>query len=68
MTSKELHKPKLNLIAKKMFPIAQDRINAGKCPLCNAEINGVDEFKDEASFREYGISGMCQKCQDKTFG
>lgn len=25
-------------------------------------------FKDEASKREYKISGICQKCQDKVFG
>lgn len=68
MADEELQKPELKKVAKKMFPIAQDRINAGKCPLCNAEINGVEEFKDEASMREYGISGMCQKCQDETFG
>jgi len=68
MPDKELHKPKLSPIAKKMFPIAQDRINAGKCPLCKAEINGVDNFKDGASIREYEISGLCQECQDKTFG
>ena len=68
MTDKELPKPELESIAKRMFPQAQDQINAGKCPLCGAEINGVDEFKDEASMREFGISGMCQKCQDETFG
>ena len=67
MTPKELQKPKLNPIAKKMFPIAQDRINAGKCPLCGTGINGVDDFKDPASIREYSISGLCQSCQDKTF-
>ena len=68
MTSKELLKPELKPVARKMFPIAQDRINAGRCPLCKAKINGVDDFKDQASIREYGISGMCQECQDKTFG
>lgn len=26
------------------------------------------EFKDEISRREYRISGLCQKCQDKIFG
>jgi len=67
MKSNELQRPELKPIAKKMFPQAQDRINAGRCPLCNAEINGVEEFKDEASIREYGISGMCMACQDKTF-
>jgi len=67
MTDKELQRPRLRPATKKMFPIAQDRINAGRCPLCNAEINGIDDFKDEASIREFGISGMCIKCQEKTF-
>ena len=26
------------------------------------------EFNDEASEREYAMSGLCQKCQDKFFG
>lgn len=26
------------------------------------------QFRDELSKREYTISGMCQKCQDKVFG
>ena len=68
MTDKEPQTPELNPIARKMFPQAQDQINAGKCPLCGNEINGVDEFKDEASIREHGISGMCMECQEKTFG
>lgn len=25
-------------------------------------------FKDERSQREYNISGLCQSCQDETFG
>jgi hypothetical protein len=28
----------------------------------------VGEFRDEVSRREYSISGLCQKCQDKIFG
>ena len=67
MVSKELPIPELNPIAKKMFPEAQSRINAGKCPMCGAEINGADDFKDELSIREYGISGTCQECQDMIF-
>ena len=68
MVTKELPTPELSPVAKKMFPEAQNQIDAGKCPLCGAEINGVEEFRDEASIREYGISGLCTKCQDKTFG
>lgn len=67
MTSNELPIPKLNSITKMMFPTAQIRINAGRCPLCNNKINGVDDFKDELSIREYSISGMCAACQNKTF-
>jgi len=26
------------------------------------------DFKDELSKREYTISGLCQKCQNETFG
>ena len=26
------------------------------------------EFKDELSRKEYSISGLCQKCQNKVFG
>ena len=37
-----------------------------QCPLCQAHIN-VNDFKDELSVKEFIISGMCQKCQDKIF-
>ena len=67
MPSKELPIPELNPVAKMMFPEAQNQIDAGKCPLCGAEINGRDDFKDQLSIDEYLISGMCMKCQDKTF-
>lgn len=36
-----------------------------KCPICKEP---VGEFRDELSKKEYGISGMCQKCQDSVFG
>ena len=37
-----------------------------QCPLCEATIN-VNDFKDELSLKEFIISGMCQKCQDRIF-
>jgi len=37
----------------------------GFCPLCG---NAVDELRDDLSFAEYRISGLCQSCQDSTFG
>ena len=38
----------------------------GHCATCKALINNED-FHDDLSRREYGISGMCQKCQDIVF-
>ena len=34
---------------------------------CEGDGNAV-AFDDELSRREYGISGLCQKCQDGVFG
>lgn len=46
------------------FGVELARIDAGQCPTCG---EAVGTFKDELSRREFGISGMCQKCQDETF-
>jgi|TARA_Y100000310_G_C20331837_1_gene645650 hypothetical protein len=35
------------------------------CVTCGEE---ASEFTDTLSRNEYGISGMCQRCQDETFG
>lgn len=42
-------------------------VHNSQCPLCSREIE-VGSFRDELSIKEYKISGMCQKCQDKIFG
>lgn len=42
-------------------------LNAGRCPTCQSGISEED-FRDELSKREFGISGMCQSCQDSVFG
>jgi hypothetical protein len=42
-------------------------IENGKCPLCNRPIR-MEEFRDTLSIKEFKISGMCQKCQDKIWG
>ena len=34
------------------------------CVMCG---NDANHFTDELSRREYGISGMCQSCQDGVF-
>lgn len=42
-----------------------EAIDSGKCPTCKRE---VGKFRDALSKKEFGISGMCQKCQDSIFG
>lgn len=47
----------------------ENEVNAVKnkiCPICLEKIN-YDDFKDTISKKEFGISGICQKCQDKIF-
>ncbi len=53
-------------IVKQFFPEIVEDYQNGICPFCKQKINS-DNFKDELSHREYEISGLCQKCQDKTF-
>jgi hypothetical protein len=43
-----------------------DLVEAGNCPMCRKPID-PNEFRDELSRKEFGISGMCQECQDSVF-
>lgn len=47
------------------FPGTAEKVKEGICPVCNGK---VGQFRDRSSEKEYRISGMCQACQDKTFG
>lgn len=42
-----------------------DVVKQGLCPSCKKPIS---RFRDDLSFKEYNISGLCQKCQDQVFG
>ena len=44
-----------------------DKVKLGKCPFCGKDTKAND-FRDVLSLREFKISGLCQKCQDETFG
>lgn len=43
-----------------------DRLQNNECPMCGHKID-IAEFVDDLSRREFEISGLCQKCQDKIF-
>ena len=54
-------------IVSEIFPIEVGLVEIGNCPLCTEPIK-MEDFRDELSKKEFKISGMCQKCQDKIFG
>jgi len=39
----------------------------GQCPFCGRDMTDAT-FRDEASKKEFEISGICQECQDNYFG
>lgn len=60
-----LRKPDLSKPVFKILPEAAKAVENDKCPTCGMPVGG---FRDELSRKEYGISGMCQACQDSVFG
>jgi len=55
------------IMRKAGFGKELDMVKKGICPSCKLKIKAAD-FRDSLSLREYRISGLCQKCQDKVFG
>jgi len=53
----------LDDITQKMF--GRTRTGSQEKNLCVMCGGPADAFKDALSKKEYGISGMCQKCQDE---
>lgn len=48
-------------------PEHRDRRSSIEQDICVWCGNSAVEFTDELSRKEYSISGLCQKCQDKMF-
>jgi hypothetical protein len=44
----------------------QECMNIGRCVTCGKMVKD-NEFRDSLSIKEFGISGMCQDCQDSVF-
>ena len=55
-----------DLIEKSGFSEEMKMVENRQCPLCGEKIN-INDFKNDLSIKEFTISGMCQKCQDKIF-
>lgn len=59
-------KKTLDAMTKKLFGKSHtEALTTNTCLFCGREIKG---FRNAVSRKEYSISGMCQVCQDKTFG
>lgn len=56
-----------DLMKKAGFGEEVKRVEQGLCPVCKKQID-MNEFRDNLSRKEFGISGLCQECQDKVFG
>ena len=54
-----------NVITKLTGKDRQETVKAATCMTCD---NTDLTFRDQLSREEYRISGMCQSCQDETFG
>lgn len=54
------------LMRKAGFQKETERFEAGICRFCKRDIT-ENEFRNEKSLREWRISGLCQRCQDKMF-
>lgn len=44
------------------------KVEKGQCPFCGTDKINEEDFRDKKSRKEYSISGLCQACQDETFG
>ncbi len=55
-------------LMRAMFPKQISNIEQCKCATCGKDMLHLDNFRDDISRKEFKISGMCQECQDKTFG
>lgn len=62
----------MEILEKRALVKKEDKDLIYKCTWCGSDINLNDErspdtFKNDTSFKEFIISGLCQKCQGETF-
>lgn len=58
---------KKNFLKSVGFEEQVNNINEKKCAWCESTKTKPEDFKDRLSLKEFGISGLCQECQDKIF-
>ena len=58
---------KIDQLLRSAFPDEMKRVDEKRCPFCGQPVE-IEGFRDKLSRHEYEISGICQHCQDETFG
>lgn len=53
-------------LASKMLGVDTD-LHPNMCVFCGEEVDIEKDFRDDLSRKEWEISHICQKCQDKVF-
>lgn len=56
-----------NIMQAAGFKEEVELIKRDLCPLCK-QTTDRKQFRNEISIKEFHISGLCQHCQDETFG
>jgi len=59
--------PQMKEALLKLNPHVRDAILDSRCTGCDSPIIPSD-FTNDLSRKEYGISGLCQVCQDEIWG
>ncbi|HRR49431.1 MAG TPA: hypothetical protein P5293_05705 [Bacteroidales bacterium] len=54
----------LNDLSKMLY--GRER-HSGACVACGSHKVSAEDFRDALSYTEYGISNLCQECQDKIY-
>lgn len=62
-----MDKKKKDLLREFGFNEQMDNVDKGLCSMCGSSKVKYNDFKDSLSWKEFQISGMCQKCQDDFF-
>lgn len=65
MTTEAAKRSFTQFAASILGPDHSKALDEGRCVVC---LNPIGEFRNNLSEKEFNISGMCQDCQDKTFG
>jgi len=58
---------KLELLKALGFDDEVENLKSGRCPFCGSTKTSKEDFRDEMSYREFKISGLCQHLSGKYF-